>query len=124
MKHKIHTLSMSFNPFHLREIQSNLTLWLEEKRPPVELRDEVDLQYTIKDQNIILEEIRPSFMDPSKILTVPFAKITFVNSKNEWKPYWLRASGKWELYVPDRKVSTLEEILKEISSDPYGCFFG
>ena len=115
---------MAFNPFHLREIQSNLTIWLEEKRPPVELRDEVDLQYTIKDQNIILEEIRPSFMDPSKILTIPLAKITFVNSKNEWKTYWMRASGKWELYVPDKKISTLEEILKEISADPYGCFFG
>jgi hypothetical protein len=55
---------------------------------------------------------------------IPFAKITFVNSKNEWKPYWLLESGQWELYAPDKHINTLEEILKEISADPYGCFFG
>lgn len=115
---------MSFNPLHLREIQSILSRWLEEKRPPVELRDEVDLQYTIKDQNIILDEICHSFTAPPEKLMIPFAKITFVNSKNEWKPYWLLESGKWELYVPDKHINTLEEILKEISADPYGCFFG
>ncbi|ERM81335.1 hypothetical protein P872_10655 [Rhodonellum psychrophilum GCM71 = DSM 17998] len=115
---------MEFNPFHLREIQSILNPWLEEKRPPVELREEMDLQCTIKDQNIVLEEISPSFRSPTIKLTIPLAKITFVNAKNEWKIYWMRASGKWELYKPDKKISTLEEILKEISDDPYGCFFG
>ena len=55
---------------------------------------------------------------------MPFAKLTFVKSKNIWKLYWKRASGKWETYGPKESSKELSTLVKEIEDDRYGCFFG
>ncbi|MFZ5430428.1 MAG: DUF3024 domain-containing protein [Bacteroidota bacterium] len=34
----------------------------------------------------------------------PIAKARFIASRNIWKVYWMRASGKWETYKPEPEV--------------------
>ncbi len=51
----------------------------------------------------------------------PVAKIVFNKPQDIWKLYWMRASGKWELYKEYKK---LQKILATIKEDVHGCFWG
>lgn len=115
---------MAFSKEHKKEIVKLLDIWLEENRPPVEIRPKLDLGWRIEEQSVFLVEVRPDYMEPVIIRHHDFAKATYSKSANIWKPYWLRASGKWELYKPARTVTKLEDFLEEVNDDPYGCFKG
>ncbi len=42
----------------------------------------------------------------------------------EWNLYWMRASGKWELYDPFPESTHLGKIIEIINEDKHGCFHG
>lgn len=48
-------------------------------------------------------------------------KIQYVKSRDAWKLYWKRADLKWHGYG---EYSDFEDAIKEINTDPHGCFFG
>ncbi|MGK2906210.1 MAG: DUF3024 domain-containing protein [Desulfuromonadales bacterium] len=52
------------------------------------------------------------------------AKLKFNRSKNIWQLYWIRASGKWQIYHPSKNNNDLSSLVKEIEIDEFGCFFG
>ena len=97
--------------------------YIENKRPPLELRDQVDLGYTYEDHVVELFEIRPQWNDDTKKIKSSFAKSKYVKSKKIWKVYWMRASGKWQLYEPG-EVKNLSEFLAIVEADKLGCFWG
>ncbi|NTU49380.1 MAG: DUF3024 domain-containing protein [Desulfobulbaceae bacterium] len=47
--------------------------------------------------------------------------MTFVKTTGEWKLFWMRASGKWNLY---ESYDSLEAAMREVKKDPNGCFWG
>ena len=49
------------------------------------------------------------------------AKMTFIKSRNIWKLYWPRASGRWDLYG---EYAGLDEVVRMIDEDPDHCFWG
>jgi len=59
-----------------------------------------------------------------KVNYIPFAKISYYKSREEWNLYWMRASGKWEIYKPFSKSSNLQKMLDVIEEDKNCCFFG
>lgn len=70
----------------------------------------------------VLIETRPPWDGSDKPWTKsPIAKIVFNKPENIWKLYWIRASGKWELYKEYKK---LDKILATIREDVHGCFWG
>lgn len=98
--------------------------YISRNRPPKEIRNELDINYRIENQSIILFEIRPIWNDKTKYLNHDFAKTTFVKGSNKWKIYWLRGNLKWALYEPKSEVKKLSDFLKEIEQDKFGCFRG
>ena len=106
--------------FHERIIRN----FIEKRRPPVEIRHQVDIGYTIKNQVIEIFEIRPMWDDKKKKITIPIAKSRFIKSRSIWRVYWKRATGKWDLYKPQQEVKDLSEFLKIVDEDKYGCFWG
>jgi len=116
--------TMAFSKEHLRDIESSLTIWLAIRRPEEEIRKKLDLGYTIKGQDILLEQIRPIWNNPSESRRYPFAKVKFEKSTELWKIYWMRGDLKWFLYEPMPVVDILELALEEIMMDPHHCFFG
>lgn len=99
--------------------------FVEKLRPQEEhIRQQLDAGYNYDGKVAELYSIRPQWNDPSKIHHYPFAKISRIKTKQIWKLYWMRASGKWESYGPLPESSHLEQLLDEISKDPHGCFFG
>lgn len=115
---------MAFTKEELRNIESTLLLWLATNRPEEEIRDKVDFGYTIKGQDIFLEEIRPIWNQPSEKMRNPFAKVKFEKTNQAWKIYWMRGNLKWNLYDPKPSVESLDFALDEIMRDPHHCFFG
>ena len=51
------------------------------------------------------------------------AKATYIKTKKIWKLYWKRADMKWYHYKPFGDSESLEEVLKAIDQDEYGCFW-
>ncbi len=106
----------------LTEIQ--IKKYIEQRRPPVEIRNKLDIGYSYKNNTLEIFEIRPRFDNEKIYENIPIAKAKFVKSQNCWKIYWMRASGKWDVYKPISNISSISDVLQEIEDDGYGCFWG
>jgi hypothetical protein len=106
------------------EIIETMENYISRVRPETEIRNQLDLSYEIKDQSVILNEIRPAWNNPKEILILGYAKATYVRNKNKWKVYWKRADNKWHAYNPNAIVEDLKDFLKLVDQDDYGCFKG
>jgi len=98
--------------------------FVEEMRPPVEIRDQLDIGYKYENSVLEIYEIRPHFKNKDLILNLAFAQTRFIKSRNVWRIYWMRASGKWELYKPHPEVKYIKDFFKIIEEDKYRCFKG
>jgi hypothetical protein len=115
---------MAFSEAEREKIEKAMEVFLEKRRPPVHVRDQVDLEYRIEDQSVEIIEVRPYWRDPGRKTETPIAKATFVRSRDVWKVYWQRADTKWHKYVPLPEVDTLEQFLYVVDEDEHGGFFG
>src|SRR5687768_1100287 len=94
------------NTLDVIEIMEN---YIARVRPPENIRDQLDINYRIDNQSVILFEIRPSFRFPDQKIESEFAKATYVRTGDHWKVFWKRASGKWNSYPPMPTVKTLKD---------------
>lgn len=113
---------MAVDNLQLLDIIEVMEAYLEKNRPAEHIRPQLDLGYKIKDQSIIIHEIRPFWNDASKTIYPEVAKATFVKAKNHWKVFWLRANLKWYPYDPKPTVKTLKEFVELVEEDRHGCF--
>jgi len=97
---------------------------VEEMRPDETIRKELDIGYTFENNTLEIFEIRPMWNDKSKIMKLEFAKSRYIKSKDLWKIYWMRASGKWELYPSEPEVKSILEVFRVINEDELACFKG
>lgn len=112
-------------------VEAQIIRNVQRMRPPVEVRDRVDIVYTYEKQELILIEVRPRWeyvmgkIDhlPGKVET-PFAKAHYVQSQHVWNLYWMRESGKWEQYQPHPQANSIDEFFQIVDEDAYGCFKG
>jgi len=115
---------MSFSEFEIKRLKKIVGQYIEKNRPPVDIRNEVDLAFKIEGQSVIIFEIRKLWDDDKKKIEPPVAKATYVKRQNVWKVFWHRADMKWHGYDPDPEVNTIEAFLKVIEEDKNACFFG
>lgn len=115
---------MALTELELKRCERDLAKFLEQRRPPVHIRPELDFGYRMSGQSVEILEIRPDWRDQSVIHKRAFAKATFVRTANVWRIYWMRSDLKWHSYKPRAQVRSLEEFLAVVDADEYGCFFG
>jgi hypothetical protein len=72
---------MAIDPLLTTEIIEKLENFLERIRPPVEIRNELDMSYRIENQSLFLFEIRPRFDLPTAFIKSDFAKATYIKAK-------------------------------------------
>ncbi len=106
------------------EIIEVMEAYLIHSRPAEEFRPQVDLNYKIEGQSVIVVEIRPVWNNPSLKRESNIAKASFVKTENVWKIYWFRSDMKWHVYEPNAKVSRLKEFVRIIVEDEFSCFWG
>jgi hypothetical protein len=78
---------MTFEIIKSVEIIETMENYISGVRPKLEIRNKLDLNYEINDQSVILNEIRPAWNNPKEILTLGYAKATYVKNKNNWKVF-------------------------------------
>ena len=115
---------MALTEFEHKRLEKVVTAFLERRRPPPHIRDQLDLGFRVTGQSLELFEIRPVWNDPSKTLEESIAKATYVKKSKTWKIYWQRQDLKWHRYDPDPEVDTLEDFLAVVDADEYACFWG
>ena len=115
---------MTVSEFELKRIEKIMEVYLEKTRPPVHIRNELDIGYRIKNQSVELFEIRPAYQRPDQKVEHAIAKATYVKRANEWRLYWMRADLKWHRYEPIPGVKSLQDFLRVIEEDALGCFYG
>lgn len=106
------------------EIVEALENFLDRRRPPVEMREKLDLGYAIEGQSVRIFEIRPMWHNPSEKMESAIAKFTYFKAKNHWKIFWMRANMKWYGYDPHLFAGTIHECLSIVEADVHGCFWG
>ena len=97
---------------------------LQKRRPPENMRHQVDLAYRIDNQSVFIYELRCRWDRKDEFIESPIAKTTWVKAKNHWKVFWMRADLKWHLYKPKSSVSTIYDFIKLVDQDPHSCFWG
>lgn len=102
-----------------------LKTFVETLRPQdPEIRKQVDIGYSWENNTAILFEIRPKWDHPEELMNTEFAKIRYTKTQKEYKLYWMRGTGKWEIYEPFPTATNLQELLNVIKEDAHSCFFG
>lgn len=117
---------MAFSEQEQAEANRITAEFIERRRPPADVRDQLDIGHRIdsENQSVQIYEIRPHWKDDNEKLETPVAKVTYVRSREIWKLYWIRADGDWHAYDPDAEVDTLEKAFDVIDEDELCCFWG
>lgn len=112
------------NEFDTKRCEKLVAQFIEKRRPPPHVRGEVDLSFRINRQSVEIFEVRPNWLDRSKLQEHSIAKTTYNKSKRNWKVFWQRADLKWHSYIPYPEVASIEDFLAIVKKDEHGCFFG
>ena len=115
---------MALSQIELKRCEKALAQFLERRRPPVHIRDQLDISYRINGQSVEIIEVRADWRDRTKRMESPVAKSTYVRTQNIWKVFWMRRDLKWHCYEPNPEVKSLEAFLNVVDRDEYCCFFG
>ena len=115
---------MSLSQFELKKLNITLSKYIEEQRPPKEIRDKLDLGFRITGQSVEIFQLLPKWNDPGTKQEFSIAKTTYIKTQKIWKIYWKRADDKWHSYPPNPEACDIEEFLKVIQEDINGCFWG
>ena len=115
---------MALSEFERKRVEKLADAFVERRRPPVHMRNELDLGYRVCGQSVELFEIRRLWNDPSERIEEPVAKATYVKKTNTWRVYWQRSDLKWHRYDPDPEVATLEDFLRVVDEDEFAAFWG
>lgn len=113
---------MAFTDIEFQAVKNEVAAFVESRRPPFYLRDQMDLAYRIKDQTVELLQIRQTWQgEPGEKSESVIAKITYARSSKTWKLYWQRGNLTWSCYDT---AYTLAEVLEMVREDRHGCFWG
>jgi spore coat polysaccharide biosynthesis protein SpsF (cytidylyltransferase family) len=115
---------MSFSEFEIKRFEKEISEFMDKRRPPVHIRNEVDLGFRLDGQSVEIFEIRAVWNNPEKKMEEPVAKATYVKRKNLWKVYWMKSDLKWHKYEPEFEVNELADFVAVVDEDRYACFWG
>lgn len=115
---------MAISEFEEKRCEREIKKFMDIKRPPPHIRNQLDFGYRIVNQSVELFEVRPEWRNPESKIEIPFAKATYVKKHKHWKIYWQRKDLKWHAYGPVPEVEFFEEFLEVVAEDEHGCFFG
>src|ERR1035437_2693848 len=115
--------SMAFSEFETARFRKLCLDWWDVRDPPG-TDGRVDLAVAIRGQALELAEHRPHWEKASEWIDVPFAKLTWNATAQQWQLYWMRGNLKWNAHPVHPTANTVEEALAIIGKDEDACFFG
>jgi hypothetical protein len=98
---------------------------MKQRRPPPDIRKELDLNYRVTGQSVEIFEIRPVWRQSAgERRESAVAKATYVRTRRIWRVFWRRADLKWHGYEPCPEVKSIDEFAALVADDVHACFFG
>ncbi|WP_298766342.1 DUF3024 domain-containing protein [uncultured Polaribacter sp.] len=97
--------------------------YIEKIRPPKEIREQVDISYSIIKNTIEIFEIRPDWIDEKTKINIPVARAKYIKSRKIWRIYWLNSSDKWLPYKPSPEVNRFSDFITLLEKDTNNCFW-
>jgi hypothetical protein len=105
------------------DAETKLKIFCEE-RVPEEIRNKIKMTYETNGNKITIFEEREPWTGKGPWTKMPIAQIRYNEEKDNWTIYWRDRNEKWHLYTDLNPRKQIEEIIKEIDSDPNGIFWG
>lgn len=78
---------MAFSELEQKRIERQADAYVQSRRPPPQLRDQVDIAFRIHGQSIEIFEIRPAWRKPGVTIENPIAKATYVRTREAWSVF-------------------------------------
>ena len=72
---------MTFSEFEIKKIEKAAEQFMQKRRPPVHIRSQLDLAYKVKNQSVLIFEVRPVWNNPKEKMELPIAKATYVKTQ-------------------------------------------
>jgi hypothetical protein len=88
------------------------------------VKAQIDFEPRYKGNQITVYEKRPLFNDPSETSHLAVFQVRYTDYDKRWHLYWMRKFNRWWPYVPDKPVITIEDCIREVENDKWGCFWG
>jgi hypothetical protein len=104
---------MAFNAYEIKRLEKIVGAYINK---------DLDQGFHISDQSVELFVLKPNKKKPEEMIEMPTAKATFIKANQNWKVYWMHADHKWHGYEPVSRVETIEEFLRLVADNEYGCF--
>lgn len=95
-----------------------------DERVPIHVRDKVVLQFRFRGNAVVLFERRPGFRNPEQWSTHNVARFRLDASTQTWLLDCRDRNGRWHFYEPAPPSSDICELLRVVSDDPTGIFWG
>jgi hypothetical protein len=115
---------MAFSEIEVRRYERIVGAYVQSRRPPAQIRNELDIHFRVTGQSIEIFEVRPVWQSPEETFENPIIKATYVKRHDVWRIYWQRADLRWHRYDPEPEAHCIEDVLDIAERDQYGCFYG
>lgn len=95
-----------------------------EHKVPKHRRDEARVEMTVRGHSVTIFDCRPPWHpNLTEWSKVPVAQLRYDSQGHLWTLYCADRNSRWHLYF-DTDPGTVDELLKEIDTDPTGIFWG
>jgi hypothetical protein len=114
---------MPLSELQRAQVTQVLTDFCERRVPPA-IRDQLRHGFRIEGNAVELYESRPSFRPPHDWRELAIAKFRYVASRRHWRLYCQYRDLKWHEYQPRPLARSFKVLLREVTEDPTGIFWG
>lgn len=91
---------------------------------PDHLHDQIRIEVTVRGSSVTILESRPLWQaSQAEWSQVRVAQLRYSATTNDWSLYWADRNSRWHRYY-DLPPSRVDQVLREIESDPTGIFWG
>lgn len=109
------------------EARTKIDGYLEEQRK-ILMNKSVFEQITYKTQvfsnRIAVYDKRLFYKDPSQETRLEIFQVRYTDYDKRWYLYWMRKFNVWWPHIPDQPVFTINDCIREVERDSWGCFWG
>ncbi|EPL9570887.1 DUF3024 domain-containing protein [Providencia rettgeri] len=111
---------MALNETEIADIKRCMGSFMKKRRPPAFVRDEVDLQYYIIGNEVIISRV--NYINNKKYDS-PLVKIVLNRPHTKWNIYSMIPPNQWIAAIKE-PIQTFSDAIKVVENDDVGIFFG
>ncbi|PLX93829.1 MAG: hypothetical protein C0621_06645 [Desulfuromonas sp.] len=106
-----------------RQAEKLLTTYCQQRVPDC-MRNQLRIDFRIRDNMATLYEERVLPSSPDQWLTTLIAQLRFHPELDQWTLHYADRSGKWHPYLNVPPTLNFSKLLEALDSDPLGFFWG